>query len=90
MDVAAINFHNFWQHTYRLPLHGTTAYTPEARTELLKRLMADYHAVRVDVFPHADHAPQQTAQRLADGATAAAFRMGIADPQGAMNGGRRG
>lgn len=86
MDVAAINFHNFRQHTHRLPLHGTPAYTPKARTELLKQLTADYHAVRMGVFPHADHAPQQTAQRLADGANAAAFRMGIADPQGAING----
>ncbi len=86
MDVAAINFHNFRQHTYRLPLHGTLAYTPEARTDLLKQLMADYHAVRMGVFPHADHVPHQTAQRLADGATAAAFRMGIADPQGAITG----
>jgi len=85
MDVAAINFHNFRQHTYRIPLHGTPDYTPEARTELLTQLMADYHAVRMGVFPHADHAPQQTAQRLADGATAAAVRMGIADHQGAIN-----
>lgn len=86
MDVAAINFHNFRQHTFRLPRHGTPQYSPGARTELLKQIMVDYHAVRMSVFPHADHAPQQTAQRLADGATAAAVRMGIADPKGAIDG----
>ena len=85
MDVMAIAFNKYRQLSFGIPRHGTPAYSPEARTEMLNRILADYHAVSMSVFPHADYAPKQTAQRLADGATAAAVRTGIADPRGDIN-----